>query len=180
MPDGGQSTAPEEHNPEVAIRVARIIEALCPDDVTHLIDTPGALPAWARKAWRDDIVRAGRAHFSARSQTAVAEAMAAEIAKYLASPLWEGDRQLVALGADASVRRRALHSMLKANGGESLGYRRLLYIFNEPSHPAIVQEGGWNLHGSIADCRGGGTDDPDDRNSLDAFAAQAQRRRRPC
>jgi hypothetical protein len=130
VPDGGQTTAPEEHDPAVAIRVARIIEALCPDDVRHLIDTPGgALAAWARKAHRDDILRAARVHFPARSKRAVARTMAAEIARYLASPFWECDRALSVLGAGASAQRRVLHSALKASGGESLGCSQLQNVF---------------------------------------------------
>jgi hypothetical protein len=75
---------------------------------------------------RDEAVRRAAALIGHAAPSARAKALASELQRY-ASGRWLHERVLPS-PVDASPLRRELHRILRCNGGDTIGWRRLLEI----------------------------------------------------
>jgi hypothetical protein len=83
-----------------------------------------------RLARRDEAIRAvRRRHFTDHRITYAAQRLASALGAYATSG-GRTEKHVDALPESASGRHRALHGILRANNGASLGWRRIVDIFN--------------------------------------------------
>ncbi|HZU91962.1 MAG TPA: hypothetical protein VE993_22100 [Stellaceae bacterium] len=108
-------------------RVHTILDRLAPDELAVLAPL---LPAWLirqrRYAARDAAIVAALAHFSGERCVA-AKRLAWALAGYQLSN-WRAERHQARLPEGAAGRHRALHAILRACGGKTLGWRRIADI----------------------------------------------------
>lgn len=118
-------------NAGVLGRIEAILARLAPDDRAFL--EPRLLPRSLRRRRRLQerdaaVIGARQRFFPDRHVTVAARRLAAALRAFRDSN-WRWERH-AGLPAGASERHRALYRILKANGGATLGWRRIVDILN--------------------------------------------------
>jgi hypothetical protein len=113
-------------------------------------------PAWLsrrrRLEARDAAIRAARQFFPDERVTCAAKALARALTAYRASN-WHAEKDSAALPATASGRHRALHGILRANGGASIGWRRIVDVMQRTG----CSENSTDCNAPVAGCADAGT-----------------------
>jgi hypothetical protein len=104
-------------------RLARIEASLSAEDAALVRSLAEAVDP---RGQRDEAVRRAAALIGHAAPSARAKALASELQRY-ASGRWPHERVLPS-PVDASPLRRDLHRILHCNGGDTIGWRRLLEI----------------------------------------------------
>jgi hypothetical protein len=112
-------------------RVEAILARMAPADqaVFAPLVLPKSVLSRRRRVLRDERIRAARRYFPDSRITYAARGLERALLGHALSN-WRWEKDVDALPDSASGYHQALHGILRANNGKSLGERRLVDVFN--------------------------------------------------